>query len=86
MNPYAVLGVDPSDDAETIRLAYRRYVVTHHPDRGGDPAVFQRGIEAFRLLQAQPARVPGTLSTHRHLNLVARIIHRRTHRPGRRVI
>jgi hypothetical protein len=32
------------------RAAYRSFVRTHHPDRGGDPAVFVAGLEHFREL------------------------------------
>jgi hypothetical protein len=30
------------------RREFRRFVRTHHPDRGGDPAVFVAGLAAFR--------------------------------------
>ena len=30
------------------RAAFRRFVREHHPDRGGDPAVFAAGVRAFR--------------------------------------
>ncbi len=33
---YAVLGVDPTADADTIRRAYRELARLHHPDFGGD--------------------------------------------------
>ncbi|MDO4618288.1 MAG: DnaJ domain-containing protein [Clostridia bacterium] len=33
MNPYEVLGVNPSDDEETIKKAYRNLVKKYHPDR-----------------------------------------------------
>ena len=32
-DPYAVLGVDPKDDDETVKTAYRRMIREHHPDR-----------------------------------------------------
>ncbi|RCW28345.1 DnaJ like chaperone protein [Ciceribacter lividus] len=32
-NPYAVLGVQPSDDFATIRKRYRALAAEHHPDR-----------------------------------------------------
>lgn len=31
-DPYAVLGVSPSDDTPTIRAAYRKLLREHHPD------------------------------------------------------
>ncbi|WP_336029549.1 hypothetical protein [Geodermatophilus sp. FMUSA9-8] len=37
----------PSDDAAR-RRAERAWVREHHPDRGGDPAVFAAGLAALR--------------------------------------
>jgi len=33
MDPYKVLGVNPGDDEETIKKAYRALVKKYHPDR-----------------------------------------------------
>ena len=33
MDPYKVLGVNPGDDEETIKKAYRNLVKKYHPDR-----------------------------------------------------
>lgn len=33
MNPYEVLGVQPTDDAETIKKAYKELVKKYHPDK-----------------------------------------------------
>jgi len=30
-----------------VRLARREFVRAHHPDTGGDPEVFWRGLQAF---------------------------------------
>src|SRR5690606_12614918 len=35
---YAMLGVDPTADAEAVRLAYRRRIRAAHPDRAGATA------------------------------------------------
>jgi hypothetical protein len=34
---YAVLGADPSATADELRIAFRRAVLRHHPDRSGAP-------------------------------------------------
>lgn len=36
------------------RAAYRAFVRTHHPDRGGDPEVFRAGLARFRAMAAGP--------------------------------
>ena len=54
------------------RAAYRAFVRDHHPDRGGDPAVFTAGLDRFRSppadddlppapAPAQPTRPAGPL-------------------------
>jgi|GEM_PF-4277514 len=30
------------------KAAYRRFVLAHHPDRGGDPEAFVAGLRAWR--------------------------------------
>ncbi|MFC3516670.1 hypothetical protein ACFORO_41345 [Amycolatopsis halotolerans] len=34
--------------SEAEKAAYRRFVRTHHPDVGGDPAEFAAGLREFR--------------------------------------
>lgn len=54
-DPYVALGL-PRDASEgDIRSAYRALALVHHPDRGGDPAAFQRATEAHDVL-SDPAR------------------------------
>jgi hypothetical protein len=36
---------------------FRRFVATHHPDRGGDPDVFAAGVQAWRAVQADDSPV-----------------------------
>jgi len=40
-DPYAILGVSPTDDDATVRAAYRRLLREHHPD-----AVMAQGLPA----------------------------------------
>lgn len=37
---FGILGVSAEAGADEISSAYRRLAMTHHPDRGGDPAKF----------------------------------------------
>ena len=50
----ALLGVSLSATTGQIKRAYRRLALELHPDRGGDPAAFQRLVEAQQVLLAQP--------------------------------
>ncbi len=38
---YEVLGVEKDADAKTIKKAYRKLCLKHHPDKGGDEQVFK---------------------------------------------
>jgi curved DNA-binding protein CbpA len=52
---YDLLGVDPNDDAENLRKAYRKAAKESHPDHhGGDPEAalrFRQITEAYDLLR-----------------------------------
>jgi hypothetical protein len=52
-----VLGLRPGTNRAEVTEAFRVYALRHHPDRGGDPATFQAGLEAYRQLLA--AGAPG---------------------------
>lgn len=48
------------------RAAYRSFVRTHHPDRGGDPEVFRAGLARFRAMAAgRNPDGPGGSTAHR---------------------
>jgi curved DNA-binding protein CbpA len=58
-DPYAVLGVDKSADADTIRRAYRQLMREWHPDVNDDPEAVGRTAElnlAYELLGDPQAR------------------------------
>jgi hypothetical protein len=38
--PHTLLGVKPGASLEELKAAFRRQALAHHPDHGGDPAVF----------------------------------------------
>ncbi|BBG02947.1 MULTISPECIES: hypothetical protein [Pseudonocardia] len=46
------------------RAAYRSFVRTHHPDRGGDPEVFRAGLARYRALAAGHAPGAGSSAPH----------------------
>jgi hypothetical protein len=46
------LGIQPTDDWETIHRAYRRRARETHPDRGGSPAEFAALHDAYLRLKA----------------------------------
>lgn len=50
MDHYATLGVAKSATPEEIKKAYRKLASQHHPDKGGDTAMFQKIEEAYRTL------------------------------------
>lgn len=47
---YNILGVQPNASEDEIRSAYKKLAMKHHPDRGGDQAVFQEVQEAYSTL------------------------------------
>lgn len=49
-SPYAVLGVDPDADPETVKAAYRDRVKDVHPDQGGTAREFRRVTAAYRAI------------------------------------
>ena len=49
-------------DEQTRRQEWRRFVRDHHPDRGGDPAVFAAGVRAYR-----EGRRPATATAEQYL-------------------
>ncbi|MCL2330041.1 MAG: DnaJ domain-containing protein [Phycisphaerae bacterium] len=48
---YAVLGLMPYANSESVRSMYRRLVLRHHPDRGGNVERFKELTTAYRVLQ-----------------------------------
>lgn len=49
-DPYRVLGVAKSDDADTIKKAYRKLARKLHPDRGGDPEKLKQVNAAYEIV------------------------------------
>merc|ERR1719409_459442 len=53
---YEVLGVEKSATGDQIKKAYRKLAVKNHPDKGGDPALFQESQQAFDVLSDERKR------------------------------
>jgi len=56
LNLYEVLGVESECSRSDIKNAYRRLVKKHHPDRGGDPELFELITKGFNILIDPQAR------------------------------
>lgn len=50
MDYYQTLGVAKTATPDEIKKAYRKLASQHHPDKGGDTAMFQKIEEAYRIL------------------------------------
>jgi curved DNA-binding protein len=50
MDHYSTLGVSRDASQEEIKKAYRKLAMTHHPDKGGNPAEFQKLNDAYEVL------------------------------------
>lgn len=64
MQPHEVLSVRPGALPAEVTEAFRRFALRHHPDRGGDPATFQAGVDAYRRLSGG-RRAPANVTFHR---------------------
>ena len=53
---YDVLGVDKKADGDTIRSAYRKLALKHHPDKGGDPEKFKEITRAYEVVSDEGRR------------------------------
>ncbi len=50
MDHYSTLGVDTNATPDEIKKAYRKLAAIHHPDKGGDTAMFQKIQQAYETL------------------------------------
>jgi curved DNA-binding protein len=58
-DPYQVLGVSPSDDEATIKKAYKKLAMKHHPDReGGSEAKMKELTEAYNRIKTGDVHKP----------------------------
>lgn len=56
-NHYSVLGVFRDSPAIDVKKAYKRLSLTHHPDKGGDPGMFQTVKASYDVLMSLDDRV-----------------------------
>ena len=47
---YELLHVDKNATSEEIKKSYRKLAMKNHPDKGGDPELFQKITEAYEVL------------------------------------
>lgn len=55
-DPYKVLGVKRDANKDTIKKAYRKLAMKHHPDKGGDEDKFKNINEAYSILSDDAKR------------------------------
>ena len=80
MSPHEVLGVRVGAPTDEVTAAFRRYARRHHPDRGGDAAAFQAGVDAYHRLTGAAPPAGAEVVFHRRPRLVARLRRRRSTR------
>jgi len=56
MSHYEMLGVPREASQDEIKKAYRKLVMIHHPDKGGDSEKFKQISEAYEVLSDQERR------------------------------
>jgi curved DNA-binding protein len=70
MDHYNTLGVPRDADHDTIKKAYRKLAMEHHPDKGGDVNKFQEISTAYETLSNQDKRFqydnPQARQQHNH--------------------
>jgi len=54
--PYTVLGIQPGSSKDEIKSAYLSLTKAHHPDVGGDKAVFSEVLQAYHVLGNEQRR------------------------------
>jgi len=53
---YEVLGVEKDADPKTIKKAYRKLCLKHHPDKGGDEHTFKEVNAAYEIISDEKKR------------------------------
>lgn len=50
--PYEILGLEPGASQDEVRRAFRKLAREHHPDSGGNGAIFRLIVDAYETLKA----------------------------------
>jgi len=67
MDYYKILGIERTATQEDIKESYRKLVMEHHPDKGGDPEKFKQLNEAYEILK-DPDKRQEHDNPHTHFN------------------
>ena len=59
MDPYKVLGVNPNDDEETIKKAYRELAKKYHPDKYRNTPQYEWAMEKMKEINAAYDMITG---------------------------
>jgi DnaJ-class molecular chaperone len=51
--PWDIIGVKIGSSATEIKTAFRKKMLVHHPDQGGDPVVARKILAAYYLLHKE---------------------------------
>ncbi len=49
-SPYTILGISKDATNDEIKKAYRKLMLIHHPDKGGDPDTCRKVMAAYQYL------------------------------------
>lgn len=52
-NPLEILGLTKMPNIDELKNVYRKLVMQHHPDKGGDPIFCKKIIAAYTILEMQ---------------------------------
>jgi hypothetical protein len=48
-DPHVVLGVEKSAAPHEIKTAWKKLIIKHHPDKGGNPVIYARIQAAYEV-------------------------------------
>ncbi len=62
-DPFRILGIDPTDEADVIKKAYKRQSLRYHPDKGGSEEDFALITRAYVYIMKKLDRLQYNLAT-----------------------